>query len=81
MMRSRKRLSRETLAQPSISPKLIGLRVLECESRGVTAMRTRPRTQFVMKVKSRRCPKCGGKINSLVTRCKRCHEVQKRPKK
>ncbi|MGD0896933.1 MAG: hypothetical protein ABR915_03795 [Thermoguttaceae bacterium] len=44
-------------------------------------MRTRPRTQFVMKVKSRRCPKCGGKINSLVTRCKRCHEVQKRPKK
>ena len=44
-------------------------------------MKTRPRTKFAMKVKSRRCPKCGGKINSLQTRCRRCHERQSRPKK
>ena len=40
-------------------------------------MQSRPRTKFVLKLKARRCPKCGGKINSQVTRCKRCHEVQK----
>jgi hypothetical protein len=35
----------------------------------------------VMKLKSRRCPKCGGAINSQKIRCKRCHEPQQRPKK
>jgi ribosomal protein L40E len=44
-------------------------------------MGTRPRTEFVMKLKERRCPKCGGKIGRQGTRCKRCHEVQRRPKK
>ncbi|MEN6366467.1 MAG: hypothetical protein ABFC88_06610 [Thermoguttaceae bacterium] len=44
-------------------------------------MGTRPRTSFVMKLKRRRCPKCGGQINSQRTRCKRCHELQGRPKK
>jgi ribosomal protein L40E len=44
-------------------------------------MGIRPRTDHVMNLKSRRCPKCGGKINSQKTRCKRCHEVQSRPKK
>jgi hypothetical protein len=44
-------------------------------------MGTRPRTNHVLKLKSRRCPKCGGKINSQQTRCKRCHESQQRPKK
>jgi hypothetical protein len=45
------------------------------------AMKTRPRTSFVMKLKNRRCPKCGGAINSQRMRCKRCHESQGRPKK
>ena len=31
-------------------------------------MGIRPRTDHAMKVKSRRCPKCGGKINSQKTR-------------
>jgi ribosomal protein L40E len=44
-------------------------------------MGIRPRTGHVMKLKARRCPKCGGKINSQQTRCKRCHETQRRPKK
>ena len=44
-------------------------------------MRTRPRTSFVLKLKARRCPKCGAKLNNQVTRCKRCHESQSRPKK
>jgi hypothetical protein len=44
-------------------------------------METRPRTTFVMKLKTRRCPKCGAKINSQRLRCKRCHETQRRPKK
>jgi hypothetical protein len=44
-------------------------------------MGTRPRTAFVMKLKSRRCPKCGAKLNNQHTRCKRCHQVQSKPKK
>jgi hypothetical protein len=44
-------------------------------------MGIRPRTDHVMKLKNRRCPKCGGAINSQKTRCKRCHEAQPRPKK
>jgi hypothetical protein len=44
-------------------------------------MGIRPRTTHVMKLKNRRCPKCGGAINSQKTRCKRCHEAQPRPKK
>ena len=35
-------------------------------------VRTRPRTKLKLKRKSRRCPKCGGKLNTLQTRCKRC---------
>ncbi len=44
-------------------------------------MRSRPRTAFVMKLKRRRCPKCGGKINNQQTRCRRCNQVQGRPQK
>jgi hypothetical protein len=44
-------------------------------------MGIRPRTGHVMKLKNRRCPKCGCAINSQKTRCKRCHEKQGRPKK
>ena len=29
-------------------------------------MNTRPRTKFVMQLKSRRCPKCGAKLNNQV---------------
>jgi hypothetical protein len=44
-------------------------------------MGIRPRTKFVMELKDRRCPRCGGKINNQKTRCKRCHTAQARPKK
>ena len=44
-------------------------------------MGIRPRTKFVMKLKERRCPRCGGKINRQQTRCRRCHTAQQRPKK
>jgi predicted RNA-binding Zn-ribbon protein involved in translation (DUF1610 family) len=33
----------------------------------------RPRTRFVKKVKSKRCPKCGVLINRR-KRCKSCHK-------
>ena len=33
-------------------------------------MGTRPRTKFVMELKSRRCPKCGGKLNNQQKRCR-----------
>jgi ribosomal protein L40E len=49
--------------------------------KGAMAVQSRPRTKFVLQLKARRCPKCGGKINSQAIRCKRCHEPQKRPKK
>ena len=35
-------------------------------------VRTRPRTQLKLKRKSRRCTKCGGKLNTQEIRCKRC---------
>ncbi len=35
-------------------------------------VRTRPRTKLKLKRKARRCPKCGAKLNTLQTRCKRC---------
>jgi hypothetical protein len=44
-------------------------------------MGLRPRTKQVMAMKSRRCPKCGGKINNQQIRCKRCACVQVRRKK
>lgn len=44
-------------------------------------MGIRPRSKFVMQTKMRRCPKCGCKLNSQLTRCKRCHAGQTRPKK
>ena len=46
-----------------------------------TAMQSRPRTKFVMTLKTRRCRKCGGKLNNQVTRCKRCHKVAAKPRK
>jgi len=44
-------------------------------------MGIRPRTAFVMKLKARRCGKCGAKLHPSRTRCKRCSSVQGRPKK
>jgi ribosomal protein L40E len=44
-------------------------------------MGIRSRTRFVQQLKARRCPKCGGRINSQQVRCKRCHQQQQRPKK
>jgi hypothetical protein len=35
-------------------------------------VRTRPRTQLKLKRKTRRCSKCGGKLNTLQIRCKTC---------
>ena len=58
-----------------------GFNCLNRKSRGTATVNTRPRTKFVMQLKSRRCPKCGAKLNNQVKRCKRCHEVQKKPKK
>ena len=36
------------------------------------AMTIRPRTARKMKLKARRCPKCGCKLNPLRKRCKKC---------
>lgn len=36
------------------------------------AMTIRPRTARKMKLKNRRCPKCGCKLNPLRKRCKKC---------
>gem|GEM_PF-1091643 len=44
-------------------------------------MRTRPRTKFYHILHNRRCPKCGAKLNTQRTRCKRCAQVVPRPKK
>ncbi|RMF99552.1 MAG: 50S ribosomal protein L40e [Planctomycetota bacterium] len=44
-------------------------------------MRSRPRTAFKKALKERRCPKCGAKLNTQRTRCKRCAQVVPRPKK
>ncbi|MEX2176013.1 MAG: hypothetical protein WD872_16745 [Pirellulaceae bacterium] len=44
-------------------------------------MKTRPRTKFTNLTKSRRCPKCGGKLNNQVTRCKRCANAVSKPRK
>jgi len=44
-------------------------------------MGIRPKTSFTRKLKERRCPKCGSKINSQRVRCKRCHTAQGRPVK
>ena len=44
-------------------------------------MGTRPRSKFVLALKSRRCSKCGTKLNNQLTRCKRCHATQGRVKK
>jgi predicted RNA-binding Zn-ribbon protein involved in translation (DUF1610 family) len=43
-------------------------------------MGTRPRTAFVMKLKARRCPKCGAALNEQIKRCKRCAALTPRPK-
>jgi len=43
-------------------------------------MGIRPRTAFKKKLKARRCGKCGAKVNTLVTRCKRCSAALSRPK-
>jgi reverse gyrase len=44
-------------------------------------MKTRPRTKFTRQVNSRRCPKCGGKVNNQRVRCKKCSQALTRPKK
>ncbi len=44
-------------------------------------MRTRPRSKFVKQLKARRCSKCGGKMNTLSKRCKRCSAPVARPQK
>ena len=46
-----------------------------------SAMKTRPRTKFTRAVNSRRCPKCGAKINNQKVRCKKCSQALTRPKK
>jgi predicted amidophosphoribosyltransferase len=35
-------------------------------------VRIRPRTKLKLKRKTRRCPKCGAKLNNQRIRCKRC---------
>lgn len=35
-------------------------------------MTLRPRTARTLKIKARRCPKCGCKLNSQRKRCKKC---------
>ena len=44
-------------------------------------MKSRPRTKLVLKRKSRRCPKCGAKLNNQRTRCKRCTAKVSIPRK
>jgi ribosomal protein S27AE len=36
----------------------------------------RPRTKRSLRLKSRRCPKCGKLLAARYKRCKRCHKVQ-----
>jgi hypothetical protein len=57
-----------------------GLLVLR-QQKDLTIMGLRPRTTHVMKLKARKCGKCGGKINSQQVRCRRCHATQVRPVK
>ncbi|MDO4558886.1 MAG: hypothetical protein Q4C47_07970 [Planctomycetia bacterium] len=42
---------------------------------------TRPLTRFTRALKKRRCPKCGGAVNSQRVRCKRCSSKVPRPVK
>ena len=51
------------------------------ENRPAIAMETRPRTSFVLKLKGRRCPKCGALVNNQRTRCKRCTQTLTKPAK
>ncbi|MDD4267886.1 MAG: hypothetical protein PHO07_06140 [Pirellulales bacterium] len=44
-------------------------------------MGLRERTKFVKRLKARRCPKCGAKLNRRQVRCHRCSEPQRRPRK
>jgi hypothetical protein len=44
-------------------------------------MGTRPRSAFVMKLKTRRCGKCGAALNEQAKHCKRCAAPTPRPKK
>jgi ribosomal protein L40E len=44
-------------------------------------MRTRPHSDFVDQLKSRRCTKCNCLLNPQVTRCRRCHALAAKPKK
>lgn len=41
----------------------------------------RPRTEYVTKKRSRRCPKCNAALNHQLKRCKRCAKVVAFPKK
>ena len=42
-------------------------------------MGMRPRSKLVKSRKERRCNKCGAKLNSQRTRCKRCSNQQSIP--
>jgi uncharacterized OB-fold protein len=44
-------------------------------------VRTRPHTQFVQQLKTRRCGKCGALLHPQRKRCKRCAALVSRPKK
>ena len=44
-------------------------------------MGIRPRSAFVMKLKTRRCNSCGAALNEQVKHCKRCSAPTPRPKK
>ncbi len=48
---------------------------------GAVLMGTRPRTNYVLKLKARRCSKCGAKLSRHQTRCVPCHALQAKPAK
>ncbi len=43
-------------------------------------MGLRERTKLVKELKARRCSRCGARLGRHDKRCKRCHDVQPRPR-
>jgi hypothetical protein len=75
-------ISRQTALQ--IGRKSLLLAVLEILYRFEVAMPSngiRPRTARDLKLKARRCPKCGRLVNRQLKRCKTCAQVLVLPKK